>query len=631
VVALEGVVRVLNPLMSGLLVITFAACASPTPAPGLTSPSATPQSKSTIAPQTLPPLPPPPTPQPKPTVAPLPQTPDVADIIFTDADIITMDQGIPLAQALAIRGDKILDVGSNAEMAKYRGAGTLLISLKGKILVPGFIDSHQYRIERRGEVGIADAGTIIQIAIQQGWTTLDELYVDQGVMDELRNLDQAGTLHLRINAYLPFMLYNAEGTKLGDWYQAYHQGQIISPHVRVAGLIGFADYDNATVLLWKQDDLTAFLLQAQRQGWSVALKTVSTHSLETILNAYEQVAAVDPKVLNSRGRLEHALFITADQIARIKQLGLVPIINLNNPGQLVGEQDVDAFIAREPQGSYTPWRNLERAGVLVANGTGWPSYYADEPTGAPFGSPMHLIYQAITRVGNLGKQPYPWLLDQTITADQAMRALTINSAYAALEENVKGSIKPGKLADLVVLSDNPLSVSPERINNIKVLMTMIGGHVEWCAPGSQALCPGAAPAPTHASTLAPTRAPAPASVPAPAVKNDPFTGNWSAIDPADGSRMTLQIARRGVAYHVVLVDEGATSCGLDAGGEPRFAAQVDATGTVNGNVLSTAVSSVKCLSDPPTSKQANLAIDYTYRSATDTLIDNSQGAVWARK
>ncbi len=501
---------------------------------------------STSAPSTGTPYPLPSTPNfPSPQSSTSPAVSEQADVIFTNANILTMDGTQPIAQALAIRGDIILAVGSNEAMAKYRGTDTVFISLDGKTLVPGFIDSHQYRIQKRGDLGIADASTIIHTAIQQGWTSLDELYVDQPLMNELRELDQAGTLRVRINVYLPFMEYDANGTKLGDWYETYHQGQIISPHVRVAGLIGFTDFDNATVLLWKQGDLNAFLLKAQQEGWTVALKTVSAHSLEMILKAFEYVETVDPNVVTSRGRLEHALFITADQIARIRRLGLIPVINLNNPGQLVGESDVDALITREPQGSYTPWRRLEQAGVLVANGTGWPSYYVDEPTGAPFGSPMHLIYQAVTRVGNLGRQPYPYLLDQTITADQAMRALTINSAYASFEENVKGSIMPGKLADLVILSDNPLSASPEQINNIQVLMTMIGGQVEWCAPGYETLClsaasvsastpetPGLHPSATASASL-------PDSPPSNAIDGDPETIWNSGAGPAQWLQIDL--------------------------------------------------------------------------------------------
>ena len=431
-----------------------------------------------------------------PTAVPSANVSDVADIVFINGAVITLDDATARAQALAVRGDTILTVGANEEVNSYRGPGTIVIDLAGKTLLPGFIDSHQYRIQKHAQVGVADAPSIIQAAIEQGLTSIHELYVDGPLLDELLALDGQGALRLRVDAYLPFMQYDAAGTSLGDWYKAYHQGQMLSPHVRVAGLIGFVDYDNANVLLWKQDDLNAFLLQAQREGWSVAWKTVSTRSLEMLLDAYEQVETVEPNVVKSRGRLEHALFITPDQIGRIKRLGLVPVINLNNPGQLVGEADIDALITREPQGSYTPWRALEQAGIPVASGSGWPSYYVDEPAGAPFGSPLHLLFQGVTRLGNLGKAPYPWLLDQTITAQDALRALTINSAYAAFEEQSKGSLRTGKLADLVVLSDDPLGVPPDQVNNIQVLMTMIGGKVEYCAAGSQALCPLASPAAT---------------------------------------------------------------------------------------------------------------------------------------
>jgi hypothetical protein len=469
-----------------------------------------------------------------------------ADIVFTNGSVITMDDAQPQANALAVLDDKILAVGTNDEIAKYRGAGTIVVDLKGRTLVPGFIDAHQYRIQKRANVGIADAGTSIQRAVREGWTSLHELYVDQPLLNELLALDQAGTLRVRIDAYLPFMEYNAAGTKLGEWYAAYHQGQVLSPHLRVAGLIGFADYDNARVLLWTQDDLNAFLLKAQREGWVLATKTVSTRSLEMILDAYEYVRSSDPKVVASRGRLEHALFMAPDQIPRIKQLGLIPIINLNNPGQLVGEQDVDEFITREPKGSYTPWRALEKAGVIVANGSGWPSYYVDEPTGAPFGSPLHLMYQGITRVGNLGKKPYPWLLDQTISAQEALRALTINSAYAAFEEDATGSLQAGKLADMVILSDNPLTVSTEQINSIRVLMTMIGGKAEYCAAEYDNLCSstrssGAAPASTAQATYPSATASAflPGSPPSNALDGDLDTIWGAGADPVQWIQMDL--------------------------------------------------------------------------------------------
>lgn len=405
-----------------------------------------------------------------------------------------MDDGNSRAEALAIRGDNIIAVGTNGEVVKHRGANTMLVNLDGKTLVPGFIDSHQHRIGDRWKLNIKNAKDVIQPAIQQGWTTLNELYVDEGRLNELRDLDRAGVLPLRVNAHLPVMENSPEGKLLGDWYAAYSPGQKLSPHVRVAGLKIFTDFDNAKVLLWKQDKLNSYLLKRHQEGWPLAIKTVSTRSLEMILKAFEYIEKVDPKVIHSRARLEHVLFATPEQIKRIKYLGLILSIQTNMPGELVGDPDVDALIAREPQGSYAPWRSMFQAGIIVVNGTAWPSYYVDEPTGAPFGSPIHITYQAVKRVGNLGTQPYPWLLDQTITAEQAIRALTINAAYATFEESVKGSLTPGKLADMVILSDNPLTVTPEQINNIQVLMTMIGGKVEYCLAGYKSLCPAASSA-----------------------------------------------------------------------------------------------------------------------------------------
>jgi hypothetical protein len=383
---------------------------------------------------------------------------------------------------------------------------------------------------------------------------------------------------------------------------------MLSPHVRVAGLKVFTDYDNANILLWEQADLNAFVLKEYRDGWQLAVKTVSTRSLEMVLSAYESARQAEAGIVTSRGRLEHALFATPEQIARIQQLGLIPSIQTNNPGQLVGEPDVDELIAREPAGSYAPWRSYLEAGIIVANGTGFPSYYVDEPSGAPFGSPVHLIYQGVTRVGNLGRQPYPWLLDQTITAEQTMRALTIDAAYAAFEEDRKGSLTAGKLADMVILSEDPRGLPSQQINNIQVLMTMIAGKVGWCAPGSETLCP------TVQTTAV-----------------DPYTGQWAATDPADGSKMTLEITREGGTYSLRLVDEQAGICGLDQSGKPVVAAEIVSPGTISGDVLSTTVTSIRCLSVPASTIERTLAITYKYEADSDTLLDSSQGAVWHRQ
>jgi len=87
-------------------------------------------------------------------------------------------------------------------------------------------------------------------------------------------------------------------------------------------------------------------------------------------------------------------------------------------------------------------------------------------------------------------QPDPWFAEHTITVEQALRMATVEPAFAVSQENVLGSLKPGKFADLVILSGNPLTVAPDTLKDLQVWMTMVGGQVQYCAPGHEALCPG---------------------------------------------------------------------------------------------------------------------------------------------
>jgi hypothetical protein len=233
-----------------------------------------------------------------------------------------------------------------------------------------------------------------------------------------------------------------------------------------------------------------------------------------ILKAVQSVKAADPSVVDARVRTEHTLFATADQIEQMKALGVVPTINLNNPGTLLGTPDQKQLLASNPAGSYTPWKSMFAAGLAPAGISGFPSGFVDEPEGAPFGSPIHLIYQGVTRVGNLGAKPPTALLGEALTAEQSVRALTINAARAGWEDDTKGSVTAGKLADLVVLSVDPVTGDPGVLNDIRVVMTMIGGKVEWCAPGWEEKCPvpgsgstGATPGPSASAPVGTNVAP----------------------------------------------------------------------------------------------------------------------------
>jgi predicted amidohydrolase YtcJ len=112
----------------------------------------------------------------------------------------------------------------------------------------------------------------------------------------------------------------------------------------------------------------------------------------------------------------------------------------------------------------------------------------DRATDLPHGSPLEAVHQMVTRQSYLGRSPEDWQLAQRLTVRQALRLFTTNAAYGTFEEDLKGSLARGKYADLVILSDNPLSVATDSLPDIQVLATVVGGRVEHCADTTIRLC-----------------------------------------------------------------------------------------------------------------------------------------------
>ena len=115
-------------------------------------------------------------------------------------------------------------------------------------------------------------------------------------------------------------------------------------------------------------------------------------------------------------------------------------------------------------------RGLERAGARLVFGSDWPVVTSDVRRG---------LYCAVARKTREGKPPGGWLPEQAVSLDHALRHYTIDAAYAAFEENVKGSLAPDKLADLVVLSENLFEAPPEAILRTSVRLTVAGGRVVY--------------------------------------------------------------------------------------------------------------------------------------------------------
>lgn len=120
----------------------------------------------------------------------------------------------------------------------------------------------------------------------------------------------------------------------------------------------------------------------------------------------------------------------------------------------------------------TPSARFIDHGVRLAFGTDWEV--------APL-NPMLGVYAAVTRATLDGKNPKGWFPEQKLTVPEAVEAYTMGSAYAEFQEKEKGSLTPGKLADMVVLSDDIFSIEPEKIRDVRVLKTLVGGKIVWDA------------------------------------------------------------------------------------------------------------------------------------------------------
>ena len=406
-------------------------------------------------------------------------------VIFHNGIILTMDDSESEVQAVAILDALILAVGEDDQVMALADSETQLIDLQGKTLLPGFIDSHQHRIGDREYEGYSNPEQVIQLAIEQGWTSISELFVDEGRLAELRSLDASGKLRLRVNAYLA--LANPEGQPYGDWYKEYEAGFEYSPYLRLGGVKLHVDHGwGRGESMYTQNQLDQMLVEAHNLNWQIAVHTVGEPAHTMVLNSLELAQGGVSNPLY-RHRIEHVAVISDSDLQRMRDLGILASVQLNGPGTWVEWSDWDDEVTPDMYPHIARYRDLLDAGVFAIGSGDWP--WGVAPIEPSFGSPMLLLYQAVTRSGSYRRPAEPWMLDQAITIEEALQLLTINGAYGSSEESKKGSIEVGKFADLVILSQNPLTSPIEQVPDIQILMTMIGREVEYCAAGQESFCP----------------------------------------------------------------------------------------------------------------------------------------------
>jgi predicted amidohydrolase YtcJ len=206
---------------------------------------------------------------------------------------------------------------------------------------------------------------------------------------------------------------------------------------------------------------TEIVRELNRLGWRVHTHAVGDRAIDLVLDAYE-AANREKSIVGRRWAIEHGFIPTADQFPRMKRLDLH--ISAQNHLYLAGPSLV-RYWGPARAGWTTPVRAYLDQGLVVSAGT--------DAAVVPY-PPLWVIYHFVTRDTISGGVLGP---DQKITRQEALRLSTINNAHLTFEEGIKGSIEPGKLADLVVLSDDILTCPEERIEQMTVLLTMVGGKV----------------------------------------------------------------------------------------------------------------------------------------------------------
>jgi predicted amidohydrolase YtcJ len=536
------------------------------------------------------------------------QSKPAADLIITNAKIWTVDKSFPTAQAVAVLGDRIVAVSSNADVDAWRGPNTRLIDAKGKLLLPGFNDAHVHfvsggmqltniqlndatsaeefarRIGERakitpkgewiqggnwdetkwnpanmpakdlidaltpdtpvfvsrydGHMGLANSlalklagitaktpdphgGTIVRDAhgnptgalkdaatdyidkvipplsheqrvkivkralahaASLGVTSVQHMvasYEDIAVYSELL---QRGELTARIYA-APLITHVEDQSKLGIGHA------FGGSYLRIGALKAFADgsLGSGTAYFYEpflnqgnnrgllSDEMQPIslmrdrYLEADAAGLQICTHAIGDEGISTILDLYADVIKAHGES-DRRFRIEHAQHMAAKDFERFAQLHVIASVQ---PYHAIDDgRFAESHIGHDRASRTYAFRTFLDHGVRLAFGTDWEV--------APL-NPMLGLYAAVTRATLDGKNPNGWFPEQKMTIAESVEAYTMGSAYAEFQEKEKGSITVGKLADMVLLSDDIFSIAPEKIRDVKVLKTVVGGKLVYDA------------------------------------------------------------------------------------------------------------------------------------------------------
>jgi predicted amidohydrolase YtcJ len=373
--------------------------------------------------------------------------------------------------------------GGAIELDPATGELTGKLIERAQYLVRNVIPPYSYQQMKEGIVHG------MRRALRRGVTTIHDIVTNNETVRAYQELVLEGRLPIRASLLLrileakivPESLLNL-GLKTGfgnDWLKI--GGVKMSIDGGITGRVA-AFYEpyvddpcHCGLIRIPAEELDVTVDAYHRAGHRVCIHAIGDRAMDMALDAIEKAVTAVPRA-DHRHRVEHLgnWMITRQRLERIRRLEVLPVPNVPFL-HFIWESLLDCMGAARLEGSFAV-KTLLQSGIPITSGSDGPGYWPSDPLRDMGTSVSRRIWSGAT-VG----------ADQAISAVDALRMFTINAAYNGFDERSKGSIEPGKLADLAVLAQDPLVIAPERIKDIPVDMTIVDGRIAFVHESAQEL------------------------------------------------------------------------------------------------------------------------------------------------
>jgi predicted amidohydrolase YtcJ len=316
-----------------------------------------------------------------------------------------------------------------------------------------------------------------------GITSAVDAGAKRGELEAMEAMALAGELTFRNFA----MVYGADRDLLADWLERGPTGWIDEGHtlrvdaikISADGALGsrgaalIEDYSdeagNAGLLLLEPDTLRRIADAAAEAGFQFNVHAIGDRANRIALDVFEETLARH-QLTDHRWRVEHAQIVARQDLARFAGLGVIPAMQaIHQSSDMAWVPDRIGY--SRSLGAYA-WRSLLDDGVIIPGGSDFPVESAD---------PRRSLYAAVTRQNDDGWPAGGWFPAERMTREESFLSMTLWGAYATFAEDEIGSIEVGKLADLVVVGDDYMTMPADEILDLPILMTLFGGEVVYAS------------------------------------------------------------------------------------------------------------------------------------------------------